>query len=1021
MIDTAIVNTAVSDTAIVNTAVIDTAIIDTTVQSTAIINTAITDTAIIDTTVINSAIIDTAVIDTTVQDTAIIHTDITDTTITNITIIDTTITDTTITNNAISDTAIIDTATPAAAVPPASAVKASRPPAVSDRANLSREEFFRLAFGRDTPARASNFIVQLFVDGRRFGETEVEYGPDFADFEFASRPFARYLDTLLVPEERAKFDNAVFQGGRFNSGFLAALGYEVDINEQSYALRVTVPPDAKKLQRTSLGYAGRDLRGEEVLPARLSFYLNFYASGGYEYREQIYSESYAGAASDSSRRGRMPAECDIDGALSALGWVFEGGAGLRVPAGAEPPVIDSIIRGDVWATRDLVPLFSRLAVGEVRGFGSILGGETVLGARYEHNKSLFDNDPRDDIDAIEFFMPRAGHAELYRDGRLERTLALPAGHHEFRGFSKRLGKNRITLLLRMDDGGVEEIPFEFTVGDSRNLMKGEARYMAAAGFRRVPVSSPQTYEYKLEEPGVSADYAHGLGHFVTAGAAGQLSRGNGVFGSYAVWSFDSLGTMDWRGYANYAGSSGFGCRTDITFTADLARMAEKIAGAGHGAVPVKNLRFTLTGYLQSAAYSSGMFGGSESGLEAAGGVSGSFGFNLPRWNVFANGGVDFNRRPASGAEYGPADYRYGARATYSAGRGFLEAGAGASSRRGRYSPYLSLNGSYQFSLAKRHRFSLKGGAELRARHVDPFMERVAYSDEELEDPDFDGPEYRQAGGYDEYVPIYDAGFRWNWSNGVNFSDRGARAYSAGASVRNEAPAWNADAEQSCNRFNIRARYRHENSEYLHYAKRAHEANLRFGTSFMFADGLWAFGRPVSGNFVLAGTKDNLRGATAHIGRSARGETSRSGILGAAYRNVMPEYRPTEINLALSEIPAGVWFDKYQYHVRGAYRQGYALRIGEEKQTLVMLRIMHDGNPVPHTHATVEQEAPIGRFHYKTETFTSNSGILQLGDITPGQTYRVKFNPTSYIKDLVIEVPADVDDIFEMGDVEVEKE
>jgi hypothetical protein len=118
-------------------------------------------------------------------------------------------------------------------------------------------------------------------------------------------------------------------------------------------------------------------------------------------------------------------------------------------------------------------------------------------------------------------------------------------------------------------------------------------------------------------------------------------------------------------------------------------------------------------------------------------------------------------------------------------------------------------------------------------------------------------------------------------------------------------------------------------------------------------------------------------------------------------------------------------EQSRYYVIGGYKQGFALKVGKRSQVIAMVPFVdkRGGRPLAHTYLTIEperenaeddEEAPPQR-----AAFTGGDGVLQIGGLTPGYTYRVKFRASSRLKDALIYIPEGAGGMYEHPEVEVE--
>ncbi|MDR2579191.1 MAG: hypothetical protein LBC70_10370 [Chitinispirillales bacterium] len=896
---------------------------------------------------------------------------------------------------------------------------------------MSREELFRLAFGRAAPERPRNLILVLIAEGRLIGNSEVVYEEDFSSFRFVSPDFSRFLDTLLLPAARSAAGDSA---GYFSSAVLQAAGFTVVADEFVYELRVLVPPESKVVSHMNLnrrgGWAGWASGGEFVKPAFVSFYLNYLLSDMFIYTRSKYE--IMGMEFESGTYSRTPASINFNGALVVSGWVLDGSASLREPAPGTPLTWDAYRRGNVVLSRDFVSRYSKFSAGDI----SLNVGGTVGGARYEYNKRFFRNNPHDEQSKVAFFMPRSGQIEVYMDGFYRQRFHLPAGHHEVSGFGGEPGRNTVRLVLRMDDGSVEEVPFEYILGNPRNIGRGETRYSLAGGFRREHAPSPACFEYIIEDPAVSFDWMYGLSRRLSVGLRGGASQHNNLGTAQFLWDLGTLGWTDVRITANYmpGAPNPYGERADISYTPNVARGIKRLNRAVWGNLdggPLPDIGLSLRGYYQGAMYNPSVFGEQLPPNAVIAGASGNLGFGFLNGSISANGGIDFFRETEENTDnYHPTGYNYGVRLSQSIMTIPISMGAGVNVAGGVRSPYFSVNMTHRFGVGaglsgniRKHQFSASADIGTGMAYAPLVLRPIEYPDSVLANPDFDGPWYELVP--DERVQINVGGganFGWLWRSGG--SGAGSHSYSANVRVPDifnpSIPGLNANFRQLYNRGELTGHYNLMNTNTSFLSLQTHMASAMLSGSFMFADGLWAFGRPVSGGFMLIDAKHSLQGANVHVNRSHHNkqEMSRNGWLGAAYHNQVGAYSPTQVMLTLTDVPWGAALQNNRFYAYGGPGQGYALRLGSKSGVLLLTRITSGGRPVSYAYVTIEPESDRAA---PRATFTGGDGTLQMDAMTPGARYRIKFSQASGLRDITIEIPRGSDLILELGDIEVERD
>ncbi|MCL2259972.1 MAG: hypothetical protein FWC15_01300 [Fibromonadales bacterium] len=835
--------------------------------------------------------------------------------------------------------------------------------------NMSFEDLFKAAFKQEAPPRAHYFIARFSADGKNFGNTEVFYDSAFTSFTFNSISFSNYLDTVLIDEMRSAINDS---SGVFNSERLNSLGFEVHLNDRLYQLHVDLPPLHKHLQRMTLSRLTMP-SGVLIQPAFFSFYSNLRGSEYYRCMDNF---------SDKCDRG--PVLLNTDGAIALGGFVVEG-EGRFMEKLHEPVTKKNFKRGNLRLVKDIYPLNSRFSFGDVGGVSNLMVYEPMGGIRYEHHENLFNRNISTERHKVNFFLQKASRVEIHLDGNFYRRLLLPAGYHEISGFDGRAGANTVQIFIHKDDGSLEEVRYEFELGDGSTLYKGERRYSLTAGFMRT--QTIYDFEYHADEPGLNAEYIYGLFHSISAGFVWQFSRQNTVTG-FQLMNSNILGHTEFFGLVS-KDSLKMGRRAELRHSANI-----------------KKLNFSLNGYMQNSTYNPYLFQPQHGISTEYAGLTGSSGISYENTSFSLNGGAYFNRENEM---QNPVDYHYGLSLSHYIYGLSLYAAYGKSISKIRTNTTISLNANYGFGMKiKNHRISFSAGMDSYYNHALQEYIKDPYYEENADESETETVEQS------DYTLRKRAGLGWNWSQGG--SNTWGQNYSANVSVQDSLdPSARLNARHYFNRLQTNAS--------LTYYNQASVFRANAATSFMFADGLWAFGRPVSRGFILADVDKSLKGSTVLVNPSQDKSLSHSGWLGAAYKNSIANYRPTTINLRLIDMPEGAWLNSSKYYVAGHYKQGYALRLGNEMRVLMQVRLSDEKGNLSNYYISVLHIDNEGKAtdNDKRITFTSRDGILQIGDLVPGEKYRVIFDPSTYIKDIDIKIPKDSEPFLELPDIKVKRE
>jgi outer membrane usher protein len=192
------------------------------------------------------------------------------------------------------------------------------------------------------------------------------------------------------------------------------------------------------------------------------------------------------------------------------------------------------------------------------------------------------------------------------------------------------------------------------------------------------------------------------------------------------------------------------------------------------------------------------------------------------------------------------------------------------------------------------------------------------------------------------------------------------------------------------------------------------SSIRFGSSFAFADGAFAIGRPVSDSFAIITPHSSLKGASVVVDPRPTGLTSRSGALGGAVYGDLSAYSDRSIAVDVPNAPNGYDLGAGTYRVRPAYRSGYRFEVGSDYSVTVIGRLLdRDGQVIALLAGSAsEVSRPDGP---KVTVFTNREGRFALSGVRPGRW--IIEMPTSPPTRYEISVPETADGIVRMGNVE----
>ena len=172
------------------------------------------------------------------------------------------------------------------------------------------------------------------------------------------------------------------------------------------------------------------------------------------------------------------------------------------------------------------------------------------------------------------------------------------------------------------------------------------------------------------------------------------------------------------------------------------------------------------------------------------------------------------------------------------------------------------------------------------------------------------------------------------------------------------------------------------------------------SAFVFADGAWGIGRPVTGGFAVVTPHASLEGSPIVVG-SANSPMAESGWFGPAVVPNLPAYRMTSLPYDAPDAPTGYDLGSANYGIHAPYKGGYALQAGSAYTVTAMGTLLDaHGEPLPLLAGTArEVDKPSGR---KVELFTNRAGRFGAQGLAPGRwviEMPTEPDPTRYAVDI----------------------
>jgi outer membrane usher protein len=181
-------------------------------------------------------------------------------------------------------------------------------------------------------------------------------------------------------------------------------------------------------------------------------------------------------------------------------------------------------------------------------------------------------------------------------------------------------------------------------------------------------------------------------------------------------------------------------------------------------------------------------------------------------------------------------------------------------------------------------------------------------------------------------------------------------------------------------------------------------SVSVASSFVYADGAWGIGRPVTGGFALVTPHKSLEGSPVVVG-AADSVVAKSDFLGAAVVPSVGAYSRTRLAYDAPGAPAGYDLGSASYDLKAPYKAGYNLQAGSAYTiTAVGTLIGADGQPLPLLAGTArEANKENGR---KVELFTNRVGRFGAQGLSPGR-WIIEMPTEPDLTRYVIEIPEGV--------------
>lgn len=872
----------------------------------------------------------------------------------------------------------------------------------SDLMRMSRDELFQKVFQRPMPARLQDLVVYLIVDDENLGQVRIHWNGTFEDFSFVSPVLKSFLDTALL---RADPRRSGTEAAAFSGKGLKERRFDVRLDETEFTLSLTIPPELKKRRVRSIEDPGMEMvYGVEVSPAKFSAYLNSQWQNAWIYRERFFPndsarlfwERYNGNQAPE----RQPWSGDLDGAIRVWDWVLKGeGSLMESDSGSRSPL--EATRGGTKLVHDFVPWNSRLTLLDVspKSPGGNFSLPGLLGADLELGNALYSRRGNERA-KVNIFLERPADVTVLVNGVAVRTIKLGSGSQTIQGIPGRPGLNIGDVQLAYADGRVEHVPFEFTQSAPEVLPEGRREGSFSAGVRRI---GPDDYGTTAGDVVVSGSYRQGWSPFLNQELGVAVSRGLQVANLNFLWIDDSVTTWNLRSTFSLDSLLNWGQRHDLNYSLKIPN-GSILGRASYIQSQFRNSFFAPTARQKVAV---------ETGLNVS--------VSLWKGAMASDLSVQFNRKLDSATN--PIDYRLNLSYALQAYRGLnLRASAGFTVSSGEYVPAVSITANYFFNTG-RHSFFAMNQMSNQKQYVAPRLQQTLRRDSLLvggtlvfvdrDSSNFVPSSYR-------YTWRNQSTGGWSWSEGVGTNDGKSLALTGG--VTPDQYGLQLSGQKTINVADFGVSYNLTDQSRQDIMSRSHYLLGRMSTSLMFADGVFAIGRPVRDGFLLVKGKQDMERTTFRVNPSDlnASEYSRGGPWNAASYGMLTAYQTENVQVVAEHTPGALSLDGNLFSMRNTYQQGYVLRLGRPAQVFVRMRLIDQASqPLSHTTFQVFSLADTTTPMYRS--FSNEDGIIQVGGMEPGKQYIIRFGEDAFVKDLRIAIPKNAPRMYEMGDVKVENQ
>jgi outer membrane usher protein len=201
-------------------------------------------------------------------------------------------------------------------------------------------------------------------------------------------------------------------------------------------------------------------------------------------------------------------------------------------------------------------------------------------------------------------------------------------------------------------------------------------------------------------------------------------------------------------------------------------------------------------------------------------------------------------------------------------------------------------------------------------------------------------------------------------------------------------------------------------------------SLQLGTALVFADGNFAFSRPIFDSFVMVKPHKTLKGAPVFVEPRGNTYTAKSGLFGPAVEPDLPAYIERLITYDVPNAPIGYDLGQGNVRVQPPYRSGYLVTAGSDYSvTTIGTFLGPNGKPVSLLAGRAVEIIP-GRAaelssadRSPLQVFTNRAGRFGVSGMRPGR-WRIDM-PTEPPSFVIIDIPEGERGVYRLGPIQLE--